>query len=142
MNNMIGCYNIISHDEKILLVKEKTKTGFHWALPAGKLEVGETLFEGAIREAKEETGLDVRPVSLVGVYQIPSLHGNNVINFAFFSEIISEKSIQELIKDATFFKNSDITDRLELRDFIVFKIIQDYYAGCSYPLSYITELDI
>lgn len=39
-----------------------------WCLPGGSVEDGETLAEGAIREAKEETGLDVELTRLVGVY--------------------------------------------------------------------------
>jgi ADP-ribose pyrophosphatase YjhB (NUDIX family) len=42
-----------------------------WALPGGAMEVGETIGETAIREVKEETGLDVEPVSIVGIYTNP-----------------------------------------------------------------------
>lgn len=77
---MIGCYNVIEQDQKILMVREKTKTGFHWALPAGKLELNETVIECAIREASEETGLRVKPEFIVGIYQTPLLSGNNVVN--------------------------------------------------------------
>jgi 8-oxo-dGTP diphosphatase len=39
-----------------------------WCLPGGGVEEGESLAEGAVREAKEETGLDVELTRLVGVY--------------------------------------------------------------------------
>jgi len=39
-----------------------------WAMPGGAFEVGETPAEGASREAWEETGLQVEPLALVGVY--------------------------------------------------------------------------
>ncbi len=39
-----------------------------WSLPGGMLEVGETVREAAIREAKEETGLDVECGELLGVF--------------------------------------------------------------------------
>ncbi|MGQ0603860.1 MAG: NUDIX domain-containing protein, partial [Anaerolineales bacterium] len=42
-----------------------------WGLPGGVLELGETLAECCIREAREETGLHVEPVKLVGVYTGP-----------------------------------------------------------------------
>ena len=42
-----------------------------WALPGGFVEVGESCPEACRREAKEETGLDVDVVALLGVYSAP-----------------------------------------------------------------------
>ena len=50
-------------DGRILLVKHRPERGGYWQgkwiCPGGKLETGETLEEGARREVREETGLDV-----------------------------------------------------------------------------------
>ena len=40
-----------------------------WVPPGGVLELGETIHDGLRREIKEETGLDVEPVALTGVYK-------------------------------------------------------------------------
>jgi ADP-ribose pyrophosphatase YjhB (NUDIX family) len=39
-----------------------------WSIPGGVLEVGETMREGVIREAREETGLAIEPLDLLGVF--------------------------------------------------------------------------
>lgn len=49
---------IINHD-RILLIKRIKKSSTYWVLPCGGLEQGETNEEAAIRECKEELGVDV-----------------------------------------------------------------------------------
>jgi len=53
-------------DDKVLLTKREDFEV--WCLPGGSVEDGESLAEAGIREAKEETGLDVELTRLVGVY--------------------------------------------------------------------------
>ena len=56
----------VIHDGNILLTKrEDFET---WVLPSAGVEAGESLAQAAIRETKEETGLDVQLTRLVGVY--------------------------------------------------------------------------
>jgi len=56
----------VIHENKILLTKrEDFET---WILPSGGVEDGESLTQAAIRETKEETGLDVELTRLVGIY--------------------------------------------------------------------------
>ena len=44
-----------------------------WGLPGGGVEVGESVTAALVREVREETGLDVEPVRLIGVYSAPEL---------------------------------------------------------------------
>ena len=61
---------IIHKNGKILLIKRKNPP-FGWALPGGFVDEGETVEQAAIREAKEETGLDVQLETLLYVYSDP-----------------------------------------------------------------------
>lgn len=56
---------VVNEEEKLLLVKHKKKSGKIWALPGGRLEYGESFFECARREVKEETGFLVKPEKIV-----------------------------------------------------------------------------
>lgn len=53
-------------DGKILLVQETTDNC--WAMPGGWADVGDIPTEVAIRETKEESGFDVKPVKVIGVF--------------------------------------------------------------------------
>jgi ADP-ribose pyrophosphatase YjhB (NUDIX family) len=50
-----------------LLLIQRADTGA-WAMPGGAAEVGETPAEAVAREVREETGLEVRAVQLLGIY--------------------------------------------------------------------------
>src|SRR5271156_609664 len=52
---------LIVEDEKILLVKHRKNDREYWVLPGGRLEYGETFVDCAVREMKEETGLEIEP---------------------------------------------------------------------------------
>jgi ADP-ribose pyrophosphatase YjhB (NUDIX family) len=54
---------------RVLLLR-RTDSG-NWALPGGTMELGESLTQCAVREAREETGLDVEVTGLVGTYSDP-----------------------------------------------------------------------
>jgi len=42
-----------------------------WALPGGAMELGESILQTVRREVREETGLDVEPLRVVGIYTDP-----------------------------------------------------------------------
>ncbi|MDR0319000.1 MAG: NUDIX hydrolase [Nitrososphaerota archaeon] len=60
---------ILHSQDKVLLIKRDTLPfrGF-WALPGGRLDVGEVVEQTCVREVKEETGLDVEIVYKLGEY--------------------------------------------------------------------------
>ena len=57
---------VINDEGKILLVKEVMDK--KWAMPGGWADVGDIPSEVAIRESKEESGYDVKPKKVIGVF--------------------------------------------------------------------------
>lgn len=60
---------VMNGEGKILLHRRSDNT--LWGLPGGAMEVGESIGETVVREVKEETGLDVVPEYIVGIYSNP-----------------------------------------------------------------------
>ena len=59
---------IIKKDNKVLLVQEAKSICYgKWNLPAGTLQLNESLIEGATREIKEETGCDVEITGVLNI---------------------------------------------------------------------------
>jgi len=62
---------VVVDDAKRILMVHKTDNDL-WALPGGGMDLGEYMADAAVREVKEETGLDVAIVGLVGIYTDPN----------------------------------------------------------------------
>ncbi len=70
--NPVPTVDIIIYDPcKGVVLIERKNPPLGWALPGGFVDYGETLEFAAVREAKEETNLDVVLTGLVGVYSMP-----------------------------------------------------------------------
>jgi len=80
-----GVTAVILTDAGVLL-QRRDDTG-SWGLPGGAVDPGETVRDAVVREVREETGLEVEPLRLVGVYSDPALHqvmrypDGNVVHF-------------------------------------------------------------
>ena len=73
---------VLIENNKILLVKQNVNDKRNWSLPGGKLEQGETIEQGIIREMKEETGLDVEVVRLLYLCDV-SASDNTLLHMTF-----------------------------------------------------------
>lgn len=57
---------VLNENREILLIKGPRRG---WEMPGGQVEEGESLKDAAIRETKEETGIDIEVLAFCGVFQ-------------------------------------------------------------------------
>ena len=139
MNNSIDKLTadiIIENQEGAIVLIRRKNEPFKgmWALPGGKLEGNETIEQTAIREAKEETGLDIRIIQLVGVYSKP----NRDPRGRYVSIVYSACSVGGKLR-----ASSDAKEIMETKEFgkveLAFdhnKIIEDYLKTKLCPNRY------
>jgi len=60
---------ILEGDRALMAERGKQPMEGWWSLPGGMLEVGETLVDGVRREVREETGLEIRPLGILEVFE-------------------------------------------------------------------------
>ena len=62
----VGVGVVVWQGERGLLIRRGSPPGLgQWSLPGGAQQLGETLFEAAVREVQEETGLTVNPEAVI-----------------------------------------------------------------------------
>jgi ADP-ribose pyrophosphatase YjhB (NUDIX family) len=78
----LGVTMAVLKDGKVLLTRREDFEV--WCLPGGAVDANETLPQAAVREVREETGLDVEITALVGIYSMPDgpSGGSHVVCFS------------------------------------------------------------
>ncbi len=67
---VVGIGGVVISDGRAVLIRRGSEPlKGEWSIPGGTLEVGETLVEGIERELREETGLEVRVLELIEVFE-------------------------------------------------------------------------
>ena len=88
-NSLVPSVNVaVADDEGRLLVIRRSDND-NWALPGGAMDCGETIAQAAVRETKEETGIDCEITGLVGIYTNP----RHVILYTSDGEVRQECSV-------------------------------------------------
>ncbi|MFC1531932.1 NUDIX domain-containing protein [Thermodesulfobacteriota bacterium] len=112
----------------IVLIRRKNPP-YGWALPGGFVDYGESLEAAAIREAKEETSLDVEIVSLLGAYSDPARDPRQHTISVVFQAMA--KGLPRASDDAL---EIGIFNRDIIPDDLAFdhdRILREYFEKCS-----------
>lgn len=119
-------------DERLVLVRRAIEPGYgRWVFPGGYVDRHEQIHLAALREAREESGLDVRLDGLVNIY---SYAGRTPIIIVFAATVIGgELCTDEECLEAGLFKRSTIPwDELAFRS--TREALRDYLAGVLHPI--------
>jgi ADP-ribose pyrophosphatase YjhB (NUDIX family) len=101
--------SVIEHDGRVLLCRRaiEPRRGF-WTLPAGYMELGETLAEGAAREAYEEANALIEIEGVLALYSISRINQVQVIHRARFTHGLPHIAPGEESLDARLFPIDEI----------------------------------
>lgn len=139
---MIG--GLIEKDDKFLLVQEaKENCKGKWNIPAGHIEVNESVIDCLKREVKEETGCNILPT---GILEIGNKVSENDIflSIIFEAKLIDEKieyNLNEILDVKWLSYNEIIKMKSKLRSpEIILRCIENYKAGKTVNLDVLNIL--
>ena len=88
-----GSVVVISDQTGRVLLMRRAYPPFDWVLPGGNAEAGESPVETAIREVREEMGLEVALDHMTGVYYQTDHRAGEFIHFVFASAAADDAPI-------------------------------------------------
>jgi len=90
---------VVIHNQRVLLVKRKYPPNKNtWALPGGKVELGETLQQAAEREIIEETGITIKAEDPVYTFDAIEYDAENRIRFHYVIIDLKARYIDGILK--------------------------------------------
>jgi 8-oxo-dGTP diphosphatase len=107
-NPALAADAIIKEGDGIILIKRKFDPyKGRWAFPGGFVDYGERVEDAVRREAKEETGLDIELVKLVGVYSDPDRDPRkHVVSVSFLARKVGgDMKVTDETTDVKVFEN-------------------------------------
>ncbi len=123
---------ITTSDDRIVLVRRAIEPGYGlWVFPGGYVDRGEEITAAAIREAREESGLDVRLDGLINIYSYP---GRPIVVVVYKASIVEgELRIDEESLEAGLFSRPQIPwDQLAFPS--TREALEDFYTGVVHPI--------
>lgn len=134
---------IVDENKKILLVRHRKGNRSYWVLPGGRLEYGETFNECAIRELKEETGLDIQPDRIVFLSEaIAPDRSRHIVNIYITGKVVGgsmQLGNEPVLAGVDFFALSEL-ERLTLFPPIGKNIINSIANGFPDDIKYLGNI--
>lgn len=117
---------IIETEDGIILIKRKNPP-FGWAIPGGFVDYGESL-EGAVRrEAKEETGLDIKPIRQFHTYSDPKRDPrHHTVSTIFIAAAAGKPKAGDDAREVGIFNKDNLPEDIA---FDHRQILEDYFNG-------------
>lgn len=110
----------------IILIKRKNPPP-GWAIPGGFVDYGETLEDAVIREAKEETGLDINLVRQFHTYSDPKRDPrHHTVSTIFLSSASGNPVAADDASEVKIFTRENLPEEIA---FDHRKILEDYFEG-------------
>ena len=125
-NPLLTVDAIIEIDGGVVLIKRKNPP-YGWAIPGGFVDYGETLEAAAVREAKEETCLDVNLVRQFHTYSDPTRDPrHHTVTTMFIATATGIPMAADDAKDIGIFNKDNLPDDITFdhRD-----VLEDYFEG-------------
>ena len=118
--------------DRLVLVRRAIEPGYgKWVFPGGYVDRGEPLTSAAIREAREECGLDVRLDGLVNIY---SYAGRSPVIVVYAATVVGGTMCtdDECLESAEFDAGALPWDDLAFRS--THEALRDYFEGLRHPV--------
>jgi 8-oxo-dGTP diphosphatase len=111
--HIVSAAAIVVNDNNEILLINGPRRG--WEMPGGQVEEGESLSQAAIRETKEESGIDIEIIKFCGIFQNV---GNSICNTLFLAKPIGGEPIRtsESLESA-FLPIEEALDKVKWKDF-------------------------
>ena len=127
--NPVPTVDIIIEIKGGIILIERKNPPFGWALPGGFVDYGESLENAAVRETREETGLDVVLIMQLHTYSAPDRDPRqHTMTTVFLATPINSKQNPKAADDAarlSIFTENNLPDKIA---FDHRRIISDYYS--------------